>query len=111
MLSRVVCYSHHLSKPATNHIFQPLLRIVADYISQDALDTPDFTVGATTRKTDNELSKNSSTRQDTDTGANTTASSVAGDPNTDGRKRRWEGNALRKSVLGKKHDRLGENKV
>lgn len=42
---------------------------------------------------------------------NTTESSVAGDGAADGRKKRWEGNALRKSVLGKKHDRLGESKV
>lgn len=53
------------------------------------MDTPDYT--------------------DSDTNPNTTESSVAGDA-TDGRKRRWEGNALRKSVLGKKHDRLGESK-
>ncbi|KAK3112781.1 chromatin remodeling complex Adenosinetriphosphatase, partial [Teratosphaeriaceae sp. CCFEE 6253] len=52
------------------------------------LDTPDYT--------DSESNP---------TGAN----SVAGDAH-DGRKKRWEGNALRKSVFGKKHDRLGENK-
>ncbi|KAL1310528.1 hypothetical protein AAFC00_000812 [Neodothiora populina] len=56
----------------------------------DALDTPDYT--------------------DTEPGADTTESSIAGDVQADGRKRRWEGNALRKSVLGKKHDRLGESK-
>jgi hypothetical protein len=39
----------------------------------------------------------------------TTESSIAGD--LDGRKKRWEGHELRKSVLGKKHDRLGESKV
>ncbi|GAB7350055.1 hypothetical protein MBLNU459_g0725t1 [Dothideomycetes sp. NU459] len=61
-----------------------------DAIMADVLDTPDYT--------------------DTDTGPNTTEGSVAGDVQTDGRKRRWEGNALRKSVLGKKHDRLGESK-
>ncbi|KAK3054669.1 chromatin remodeling complex Adenosinetriphosphatase [Extremus antarcticus] len=43
----------------------------------------------------------------------TRASSVA--PNgeagqMDGRKKRWEGNQLRKSMFGKKHDRLGESK-
>ncbi|KAF1354701.1 SNF2 family helicase/ATPase [Delphinella strobiligena] len=54
----------------------------------DVLDTPDYT--------------------DTETGVDTTDHSVAGD--VDGRKKRWEGNALRKSVLGKKHDRLGESK-
>jgi len=54
------------------------------------LDTPDYT--------DSESNP---------TGAN----SVAGDlAHTDGRKRRWEGNQLRKSMFGKKHDRLGESK-
>ena len=54
------------------------------------LDTPDFT--------DSESNP---------TGAN----SVAGDAaQADGRKRRWEGNQLRKSMFGKKHDRLGESK-
>jgi SWI/SNF-related matrix-associated actin-dependent regulator of chromatin subfamily A member 5 len=49
----------------------------------------------------------------TDSESNPTgaANSVAGDAsNRDGRSRRWEGNALRKSVFGKKHDRLGESK-
>jgi len=45
-----------------------------------------------------------------DTEPNTAEGSVAGDGQTDGRKRRWEGNALRKSVLGKKHDTLGQSK-
>ena len=48
---------------------------------------------------------------DSDTNPNTTASSVAGDVPSDGRKRRIEANQLRKAVLGKKHDRLGESKV
>ncbi|KAF2223927.1 chromatin remodelling complex ATPase chain ISW1 [Elsinoe ampelina] len=57
----------------------------------DVLDTPDYT--------------------DSDTGPNTTASSVAGDvAQPDGRRRRWESHALRKSVFGKKHDRLGSSK-
>ena len=58
------------------------------------LDTPDYT--------DSE-SQATGTRQ----------SSVApgGDAGpVDGRKRRWEGNALRKSMFGKKHERLGESK-
>lgn len=58
----------------------------------DMVDTPDFT--------DSESNP---------TGAN----SVAGDAQVqgqDGRKRRWEGNQLRKSMFGKKHDRLGESK-
>jgi len=36
---------------------------------------------------------------------------VAGDPISDGRKRRSEANQLRRSIFGKKHDRLGESKV
>ncbi|KXX76379.1 ISWI chromatin-remodeling complex ATPase ISW2 [Madurella mycetomatis] len=47
---------------------------------------------------------------DSDTNPNTTASSVAGDPVVDGRKRRSEANQLRRSIFGKKHDRLGESK-
>lgn len=53
------------------------------------LDTPDYT--------DSESNP---------TGAN----SVVGDAPRDGRSRRWEGNSLRKSMLGKKHERLGDNK-
>jgi SWI/SNF-related matrix-associated actin-dependent regulator of chromatin subfamily A member 5 len=47
---------------------------------------------------------------DSDTNPNTTASSVAGDFQPDGRKRRIEASQLRKSVLGKKHGRLDESK-
>ena len=48
---------------------------------------------------------------DSDTQPNTTSSSVAGDAAyPDGRKRRSEAFALRKSVLGKKHGRLDETK-
>ncbi|KAK5661678.1 hypothetical protein OQA88_9778 [Cercophora sp. LCS_1] len=47
---------------------------------------------------------------DSDTNPNTTASSVAGDLPADGRKRRTEANQLRRSIFGKKHDRLGESK-
>ncbi|KAJ5871438.1 Peptidase aspartic catalytic [Penicillium soppii] len=46
---------------------------------------------------------------DSDTNANTTASSVAGDT-ADGRRRRSEANHLRKSILGKKHGRLDTTK-
>nr|POE54304.1 iswi chromatin-remodeling complex atpase isw2 [Quercus suber] len=53
------------------------------------LDTPDYT--------------------DSESNPTGTANSVVGDAQ-DGRKRRWEGNALRKSMFGKKHDRLGESK-
>ena len=48
---------------------------------------------------------------DSDTNPNTTASSVVGDPVTDGRKRRTEVNQLRRSIFGRKHDALGESKV
>ncbi|MCJ1303302.1 hypothetical protein MMC08_006110 [Hypocenomyce scalaris] len=48
---------------------------------------------------------------DSDTNPNTTASSVAGDTiHVDGRKRRSEATQLRKSVFGKKHNRLDESK-
>jgi SWI/SNF-related matrix-associated actin-dependent regulator of chromatin subfamily A member 5 len=47
---------------------------------------------------------------DSDTNPNTTASSVVGEPMTDGRKRRSEANQLRRSIFGRKHDRLGESK-
>lgn len=63
--------------------------------STDAMEvdeTPDFT-------------------EDSDTNPNTTASSVVGEPtNVDGRKKRSEATQLRRSVFGKKHDRLGESK-
>ncbi|RFU29918.1 hypothetical protein B7463_g6435, partial [Scytalidium lignicola] len=49
--------------------------------------------------------------EDSDTNPNTTASSVVGDhAATDGRRRRSEATLLRRSVFGKKHDRLGESK-
>ncbi|ORX94212.1 SNF2 family N-terminal domain-domain-containing protein [Clohesyomyces aquaticus] len=48
---------------------------------------------------------------DSDTNPNTTASSVAGDATpADGRKRRTEVFNMRKSIYGKKHDRLGASK-
>ncbi|KAL0470011.1 chromatin remodelling complex ATPase [Neurospora intermedia] len=46
---------------------------------------------------------------DSDTNPNTTESSVAGEP-VDGRRKRSEANQLRRSIFGKKHDRLGESK-
>lgn len=50
--------------------------------------------------------------QDSDTNPNTTASSVAGDAApADGRKRRTEVFNMRKSIYGKKHDRLAGSKV
>jgi len=59
-----------------------------DHTMRDVIDTPDYT--------------------DSDTGMTTTESSIAGD--LDGRKKRWEGHELRKTVLGKKHDQLGQSK-
>ncbi|KAF3359386.1 hypothetical protein VDGD_01523 [Verticillium dahliae] len=47
---------------------------------------------------------------DSDTNPNTTASSVVGDAAPDGRKKRSEANQLRRSIFGRKHDRLGESK-
>ncbi|PSN73459.1 hypothetical protein BS50DRAFT_568994 [Corynespora cassiicola Philippines] len=47
---------------------------------------------------------------DSDTNPNTTASSVAGDAPADGRRRRTEVYNMRKSMFGKKHDRLGASK-
>ena len=60
------------------------------------IDTPDYT---------------DSESQATGTRASSVAPSGAeGAGAVDGRKRRWEGNALRKSMFGKKHERLGESK-
>ncbi|KAF2482789.1 SNF2 family N-terminal domain-containing protein [Neohortaea acidophila] len=59
----------------------------------EMLDTPDYT---------------DSESQATGTRASSVAPEHAGA--TDGRKKRWEGNALRKSMFGKKHERLGESK-
>ncbi|PVI04088.1 hypothetical protein DM02DRAFT_693875 [Periconia macrospinosa] len=47
---------------------------------------------------------------DSDTNPNTTASSVAGDGPADGRKRRTDVHNMRKSIYGKKHDKLGASK-
>ena len=50
--------------------------------------------------------------KDSETNPNTTASSIAGDAvHVDGRKRRIEATQLRKSVFGRKHNRLDESKV
>lgn len=69
---------------------RPTTPLLAD-IFKEVDETPDYT--------------------DSDTNPNTTASSVAGDIPADGRKRRSEANQLRRSIFGKKHDRLGESKV
>lgn len=69
---------------------EPIRQLPVDPMEVD--ETPDFT-------------------EDSDTNPNTTASSVIGEPiNMDGRKRRSEATQLRRSVFGKKHDVLGENK-
>ncbi|KAG5937523.1 hypothetical protein E4U59_004324 [Claviceps monticola] len=47
---------------------------------------------------------------DSDTNPNTTASSVAGESLADSRKKRSEANKLRRSIFGRKHDRLDESK-
>ncbi|CCE29350.1 hypothetical protein E4U22_007770 [Claviceps purpurea] len=47
---------------------------------------------------------------DSDTNPNTTASSVAGESLADSRKKRSEANELRRSIFGRKHDRLDESK-
>ena len=60
--------------------------------TQCVIDTPDYT---------------DSESQATGTRANSVAPEAGG---ADGRRKRWEGNALRKSMFGKKHDRLGESK-
>jgi len=72
------------------------------------IDTPDYTVSYK-RGSACTNAHMLTTSQDSDTGMTTTESSVAGD--LDGRKKRWEGHELRKSVLGKKHDKLGMSKV
>lgn len=72
-------------------------------------DTPDYTVSfpVTPENARQELTST----QDSDTNPNTTASSVAGDAPADGRKRRTDAYNMRKSIYGKKHDRLGASKV
>ncbi|KAG5954487.1 hypothetical protein E4U57_004437 [Claviceps arundinis] len=47
---------------------------------------------------------------DSDTNPNTTASSVVGESLADSRKKRSEANELRRSIFGRKHDRLDESK-
>jgi SWI/SNF-related matrix-associated actin-dependent regulator of chromatin subfamily A member 5 len=80
------------------HIAGAVLLILHGWTSltlnvKDVDETPDFT-------------------EDSDTNPNTTASSVVGEPlHTDGRKRRSEATQLRRSVFGKKHDRLGQSQV
>lgn len=68
---------------------EPIRQLPVDPMDVD--ETPDYT-------------------EDSDTNPNTTASSVVGEAITDGRRRRSEATQLRRSVFGKKHDRLGESK-
>jgi hypothetical protein len=78
-------------------------------LAQDVVDTPDFTV---LPPLEAPHSNTNQINQDSDTQPNTSASSVAGDVQpADGRKRRTEATQLRKSVLGKKLNRLDESKV
>jgi SWI/SNF-related matrix-associated actin-dependent regulator of chromatin subfamily A member 5 len=73
-------------------------------------DTPDYTV-PTPDHTPHHALLVLIHVQDSDTNPNTTASSIAGDAPADGRKRRTEVYNMRKSIYGKKHDRLGASKV
>jgi SWI/SNF-related matrix-associated actin-dependent regulator of chromatin subfamily A member 5 len=77
--------------------------------SQGAVDTPDYTVRTPLPIL---CTFYSFSEQDSDTNPNTTASSVAGDTQqTDGRKRRAEETQLRKSMFGKKLNKLDESRV
>lgn len=106
-----VCASYSLvSASELQRRVQSIERSKANmYNLQDAIDTPDYTV---LRSSSPLLFSSDTDMQDSDTNPNTTASSVAGDlHHTDGRKRRSEAFQLRKSVFGKKHSRLNEEKV
>ena len=82
----------HADTPMTETNDYPAGRALLSHVDElnGYQDTPDYT--------------------DSDTNPNTTASSVVGDGQPDGRKRRIEASRLRKSVLGKKHGRLDESK-
>ena len=73
-------------------------------------DTPDYTV-RTLHDGPHYAPLALTDAQDSDTNPNTTASSVAGDAPADGRKKRTDVYNMRKSIYGKKHDRLGASKV
>lgn len=81
----------------------------ADFCSQYYQETPDYTVSSVSTALNASLDL--TTTQDSDTNPNTTASSVAGDAPADGRKRRTDAHNMRKTIYGKKHDRLGASKV
>ena len=105
---QATCSGYHRQHVKRVHVWA--FSSITDQRLQDNTDyTPDYTVSRLRvvfdGKADLEV-------QDSDTQPNTTASSVAGDTShTDGRKKRVEANQLRKSVLGKKHNRLHESKV
>jgi SWI/SNF-related matrix-associated actin-dependent regulator of chromatin subfamily A member 5 len=79
--------------------------------SQYYQDTPDYTVRSLPAHCIAMCANRLTLHQDSDTNPNTTASSVAGDTPVDGRKKRAEALNMRKSIYGKKHDRLGASKV
>jgi hypothetical protein len=79
--------------------------------SQYFQDTPDYTVRSPPKARRATPTCKLTLHQDSDTNPNTTASSVAGDAAPDGRKKRSEVMNMRKSIIGKKHDRLGASKV
>jgi SWI/SNF-related matrix-associated actin-dependent regulator of chromatin subfamily A member 5 len=79
--------------------------------SQYFQDTPDYTVRRPLQCARAIPTCKLTLHQDSDTNPNTTASSVAGDVAPDGRKKRAEVMNMRKSIIGKKHDRLGASKV
>jgi SWI/SNF-related matrix-associated actin-dependent regulator of chromatin subfamily A member 5 len=91
MVCRPVSFHFHGRGAPRAAATQARVRPMKLTLAQDVDETPDYT--------------------DSDTNPNTTASSVAGDLPPDGRKRRTEANQLRRSIFGKKHDRLGESKV
>jgi len=79
--------------------------------SQYYQDTPDYTVQNIPLPPTAPFPNQTDLHQDSDTNPNTTASSIAGDAPVDGRKKRAEAMNMRKSIYGKKHDRLGASKV
>ncbi|KAI9860425.1 MAG: hypothetical protein M1813_006083 [Trichoglossum hirsutum] len=88
----------------------------ADTPMTDDLESNDNVCGRVNRDGEDEDSSladanDTTDYTDFDTNPNTSANSVAGDsPMGDGRKRRSEATQLRKSVFGKKHNRLDESK-
>jgi hypothetical protein len=99
---------HHLMEARSARVFCKGGIFSDTFGMQEPLDTPDYTVTSYATGVLQLLTKS----QDSDTNPNTTASSVAGDaPRVDGRMRRSEAIQLRKSVFGKKLNKLDESKV